>query len=148
MDFPQRPPARGPGRGLRACVQSATPSSTCTQKIMRTPHRPMSTIPAFLVALGLGLVSYYGIEWYQLPKYSESDIDVSAELNLRLDLQRRGPHLQPQGEELERLRRIVRAEVEGEIKQEREKVQTRFAIGLVSLIFGIGQFVFAAMLRR
>ncbi|HEY1077523.1 MAG TPA: hypothetical protein VGE51_12600 [Fontimonas sp.] len=108
----------------------------------------MSTIPAFMVALGLGLIGYYGVEWYQLPRYSQSDIDVSAELNLRLDLQRRGPHLQPQGEELDRLRRTVRAEVEGEIRQEREKIQTRFGIGLVSLIFGIGQFVFAAMLRR
>lgn len=115
---------------------------------MRTPPRPMSTIPAFMIALGLGLIGYYGIEWYQLPKYSPSDIDVSAELNLRLDLQRRGPHLQPQGEELERLRRMVHAEVEGEIRQEQQQVQTRFGIGLVSLIFGIGQFMFAAMLRR
>lgn len=115
---------------------------------MRPTPRPMSTIPAFMVALGLGLIGYYGIEWYQLPKYSEADLAMSTELNLQIDLQRRGPHLQPDAEELQRLRSQVRAEVEGEIRTERKKIQTRFTIGLISLIFGIGQFAAAAALRR
>ncbi len=115
---------------------------------MAIPRRNLSTIPAFLVALGLCLSSYYGMEWYQLPQYSEADIETSTELNLRLDLQRRGPHLQPQGEELERLRRMVRAEIQGEIRHEKEKIQTRFGIGLISLIFGLGQFAAGAALRR
>ncbi len=112
------------------------------------PRRNLSTIPAFLVALGLGLVSYYGVEWYYLPQYSEADIATSTELNLHLDLQRRGPHLQPKGEELERLRKMVRAEIEGEIRRAEEKVQTRFGIGLISLIFGLGQFAAGLALRR
>ncbi len=146
MDFPQaRPPAfRLPARGARTIGNPIKHLQTT----MRTPHRPMSTIPAFMVALGLGLIGYYGVEWYQLPKYSETEIALSAEFNLQFDLQRRGPHLQPQGEDLERLRAQVHAEVVGQIEQERKKVQTRFGIGLVSLIFGIGQFVFATMLRR
>lgn len=108
----------------------------------------MSTIPAFMVALGVGLAGYYGLAWYQLPKYSEMDIAMSSELNLQIDLRRRPPHLQPGPEELQRLREQVRAEVLGEIQQEKEKVQTRFALGLISLIFGIGQFLAGAALRR
>ncbi|SFF42213.1 hypothetical protein SAMN04488120_1043 [Fontimonas thermophila] len=106
------------------------------------PHRPrLTSLPALLLAVGLGLVGYYGVEWYTLPEYSEADIEASVELNLQLDLQRRGPHLQPDAERLELLRKTIRAEVETEIRKEREKVQLRFGVGLIALVLGVGQIV-------
>lgn len=113
------------------------------------PPRPLfNSLPAMILALGVGLVGYYGMEWYQLPEYSEADIDASVELNLQLDLQRRGPHLQPDAEQLERLRNTVRAEVETEIRKERETIELRFGVGLVALVFGLGQGLFQRLIKR
>lgn len=109
-------------------------------------RRSLSTLPAFLIALGLGLCGYYGLEWTRLPQYNESDIAASIEFNLALDLQRRGPHLHPDAEKLEQLRETVRAEVEGEISREREKVQRRFGLGLIALVVGVGHLVAARMI--
>ena len=112
------------------------------------PRRPLSTLPAFLLALGLGLCGYYGMEWWQLPEYSEADIAASVELNLALELQQRGPHLKPNPERLEQLRETLRAEVEGEIRREREKVQLRFGIGLIALVLGAGHLASARLIGR
>ncbi|MFA5941505.1 MAG: hypothetical protein WC809_19325 [Sinimarinibacterium sp.] len=105
-----------------------------------TPRRtPFRALPALLLSIGVGLCGYYGQKWYELPTYSDQDIAASVELNLQLDLQRRGPHLQPDTEGLKRPRETVRAEVEGEIRREREKVQLRLGVGLIALVLGAGQ---------
>lgn len=113
------------------------------------PPRPMfATLTYLAVAIGLGLTAYYGQAWYELEDYSEADIEASTELNLRLDLQRRGPHLQPDAERLPELRAQVRAEVAGEILREREQIQSRFAIGLIALVVGLGNWLSQRLMAR
>jgi len=113
------------------------------------PPRPLFAGLTYLaLAIGLGLTAYYGQAWYELETYSEADIDASTELNLRLDLQRRGPHLQPDEQRLQELREQVRAEVVGEIERERNTIQSRFAIGLIALIVGIGNWLSQWLMTR
>ncbi len=113
------------------------------------PRRPLfASLPSLLLALGVGLCGYYGYAWYQLPVYNETDIAASTELNLQIDLQRRGPNLQPDAEGLDRMREQVRAEVEAEIGRERETIERRFGIGLIALVVGLGHTVFGRMTRR
>ncbi|MES0874615.1 hypothetical protein [Sinimarinibacterium thermocellulolyticum] len=107
---------------------------------MHAPRLPFRSLTALLLSIGLGLTIYYGHEWWRLPEYSDADIDASVELNLHMELQRRGPHLQPDAENLERLRRLIRAEVQAEIRRERETIQRRFGIGLIALVLGLGQY--------
>ncbi|PTU33042.1 hypothetical protein [Stenotrophobium rhamnosiphilum] len=110
-------------------------------------RRPV--LPILLFSAGLGICMYFGQEWYQLPKYSESDIDASTELNLKLDLQNRGPNLQPTSkDELETMRARVRFEITSSIKAERDKITQRFSIGLVALVLGFGQLVMEWLMRR
>ena len=99
-----------------------------------------------LIAAGLGLLAYYGEQWYRLPEWSEAEIEQSVALNLAIDLQRMGPHLRPEGEKLQRLREMVRAEVESEIQRERENLERWLGLGLVLSVLGLGQF--AAARRR
>jgi hypothetical protein len=94
-----------------------------------------------LLAAGLGLCGYYGEQWYRLPQWNEAEIAQSTELNLQFDLQRMGPQLQPTGEKLEALRKIVRAEVEAEIRHDREQVERWLGLGLLLLVLGAGQAV-------
>ncbi|WP_211242752.1 hypothetical protein [Sinimarinibacterium sp. CAU 1509] len=113
------------------------------------PRRPLiNSFPSVLLAVGVGLCGYYGLAWYQLPVYNETDLAASTELNLQIDLQRRGPNLQPDAEGLERMRSQVRAEVEAEINRERETVESRFGIGLIALVVGLGHMVFSRMTQR
>jgi hypothetical protein len=95
-----------------------------------------------LLSAGIGLVGWYGQQWYVLPEWSEGEIEQSVELNLQIDLARRGPHLQPTGERLEALRQAVRAEVEAEIRREREDLERWIGLGFVLLVLGVGQLVF------
>jgi hypothetical protein len=101
---------------------------------------------AFLMfAVGIGLLGYFGEQWYRLPKWSEAEIEQSVELNLAIDLNRMGPHLRPTGEKLERLRGIIRAEVEGEIRREREQLERWMGAGLLLLVLGAGQWAALAL---
>lgn len=110
-------------------------------------RRPV--LPILLFSAGLGLCMYFGQEWYQLPKYSEADIDASTELNLRMDLKHRGPNLQPANkQELEAMRAKVRFEITNSIKAERDKITQRFSIGLVALVLGFGQLMMEWLMRR
>lgn len=116
---------------------------------MHTRTSPLLTsLPALLLAVGVGLCAYYGQAWWTLPSYSEADIAASTELNLQLDLQRRGSHLQPDTAGLERLRAQVREEVEAEIRIERERIERRFGLGLIALVVGLGHTVFARLARK
>jgi hypothetical protein len=105
-------------------------------------------LPTLLIVGGLGLVGYYGLAWYQAPAYTKADIEASTELNLALDLARMGPQLRPQGEKLEKLRAIVRAEVQGDLEREVRSAQQGFAIGLIAMVFGLGNLVFVALSAR
>lgn len=105
-------------------------------------------IPALLIALGIGLAGFYGQQWYQMPQYSQADIDASVELNLLIEMQRRGNHLPSDDDTRQRLRNTLRAEVEGQINQELKKIQMRFGLGLIALVFGVGQMISMRMMRR
>lgn len=112
-------------------------------------RRRVPVLPFMLFAGGLGICMYYGQQWYELPKYSEADIDASTELNLKLDLQHRGPNLQPANkDELDRMRAGVRYEITSSIQAERDKLSQRFGIGLIAFVLGLGQLVMARLMRR
>jgi hypothetical protein len=96
-----------------------------------------------LLAAGLGLTAWFGEQRWRLPDWSEGEIEQSVELNLAIELGRRGPHLRPEGERLEALRATLRAEVEAEIRREREDLERWIGLGLVLIVLGTGQLVFA-----
>ena len=101
---------------------------------------------AILMIAGTSLLVYFGEQWYRLPQWSEAEIEQSVELNLALDLKRLGPHLRPSSEKLEHLRRLVRGEVEGQIKRERHALERWIGAGLLLAVLGLGQWV--AVARR
>lgn len=113
---------------------------------MPPPPTSFRILPALLLSAGIGLCGYYGQKWYELPAYTAQDMAASVELNLQIDLQRRGPHLQPDAEGLRHMREIVKTEVEANIRQEREKVQLRFGVGLIALVLGAGQLLATRLL--
>ena len=94
---------------------------------------------AFLLAtVGLGIAAWYGEQRWRLPAWSEGEIEQSVELNLVVELRQRGPHLQPSAERLDELRATLRAEVEGEIRREREQLERWIGIGLLVAVVGMG----------
>lgn len=101
-----------------------------------------------LVALGVGLLGYFGEQWRRLPAWSEQEIEQSVELNLALDLRHRGPHLQPTGERLEELRRTVRAEVEAEIRRERSGLERWMGVGAILTMLGLVTWLKQALAAR
>jgi len=101
-----------------------------------------------LVAAGIGLVAYHGEQRWRLPEWSTAEIEQSVELNLAIELQRRGPLLQPSGERLDQLRQTLRAEVEADIRRERTGPERWIGIGLLLIVVGLGHGVGAFMLRR
>jgi len=107
--------------------------------------RNPQALPFLLVGIGLGLLGYYGEQWYRLPQWSQDQIEESVELKLAIDLQRMGPHLQPQGARLERLRDMVRTEVEGGIHSQRRTIERWMGLGLILCVLGLGQFVRLAL---
>ena len=114
-----------------------------------THARRRPVLPMLLFSAGLGICMYFGQQWYQLPKFSENDIEASTELNLKMDLQHRGPSLQPANDqELNRMRAEVRYEITSSINAERDKVTRRFSIGLVALVLGLGQLVMGWLMQR
>lgn len=90
-----------------------------------------------LAAAGVGLLAHFGAQWWQLPAWSEAEIEQSVELNLALELQHRGPHLRPEGERLDELRRTLRAEVQGEIRRERRELERWMGVGAILCVLGI-----------
>lgn len=98
-----------------------------------------------LTAIGVGLVAYYGEQLWRLPQWNETEIAQSVELNLAVELQRRGPHLQPTGERLEALRRTLRAEIEAEIRRDRLPLERWIGFGAMLIVFGLGQWLLVAL---
>lgn len=101
----------------------------------------------FLLAGGIGLVGWYGEQWYRLPTWSEAEIEQSVDLNLQLDRQRRGDLLPLEGEKLERMRAMIRAEVLAEIKRDRQEPERWMGLGAVLIVLGLGQLVFSLGVR-
>lgn len=110
--------------------------------------RRIQAFGALLLVSGVGLTAWYGDQWYRLPVWTETEIEQSVEINLAIDLQRMGPALRPEGEKLDRLRQLVRAEVEAEIRHEREQVERWLGLGLICLVFGASQMLLARGLAR
>ena len=103
----------------------------------------------FILSIGLGICLYYGMEWYELPTYTEAEVNQSTELNLQFDLQRLGPLSQPKNkDELELMRAKVRYEITSSIKEQSDKVHLRFSVGLIALIIGFGQLLSSWMIRQ
>lgn len=102
------------------------------------PRPRLHALPIIAVALGLGLGAYYGERWYKLPQYTEQDLQASVELNLAMDLERRGPQLQPVPAEHERLRRQIRQEIDADIARERQGATQGFMAAMLMLLFGGG----------
>ena len=115
-----------------------------TPPLRRNPR----SLPVLILLAGLGIAGYYGLVWYQTPKWSPQEINQSVELNLAMDIARMGPQLKPEGEKLDRLRALVRAEVEADANRELKTAQLRFSVGLVAMVFGIGQLVFVVGMER
>lgn len=114
----------------------------------QTRRRP-PFLPFAMFAGGLAACLYFGQQWYELPAYSPTDIQASAELNLKLDLQQRGPNQPPLSEaEIERMRSGLQQEVASEINAERQHVVQYFGLGLVAVVLGFGQLLMAWLLRR
>lgn len=105
--------------------------------LLRNPN----ALAFLLVAAGLGIAAWYGQLLWNLPSWSEAEIEQSVELNLEIEKQRRGPHLQPSGERLDALRATLRAEVEGEIRRDRQKLERWIGLGLVLVVVGAGQWL-------
>ena len=105
------------------------------------PLRKSRAFAFLMAAVGLGLVAYYGEQRWRLPQWSEAEIAQSVELNLAVELQRRGPHLQPAGERLEALRRTLRAEVEAEIRRDRQQLERWIGFGGLLVVFGLSQWL-------
>ena len=112
--------------------------------LLRNPR----ALAFLLVAVGIGIAGWYGEQRWRLPAWSEAEIEQSVELNLAVELQRRGPLLQPAPERLEQLRRTLRAEVEAEIRREREQPERWIGLGLLLVVLGGGHFVADALRRR
>jgi len=97
-----------------------------------------------LLAVGIGLSGWYGLQWYQLPTYS--DIDASAELNLQLGLQRL--RSTPDAAALARLRAKTRDDVVAHIEHERRQVETGLGAGLIALVAALGNLMLMGLARR
>jgi hypothetical protein len=110
--------------------------------------RDPKTLAFVLIIAGLGLCAWFGEQWYRLPEWSEAEIQQSVDLNLTMDVQRMGPQLAPTGEKLEQLRGIVRAEVEGAIKREREMPLRWVADGLMLIVAGLSNLLFARLAAK
>lgn len=117
---------------------------------MQTPRRTprLIAVPLVLVAVGLWLTMTYGERWYHLPEYSAQDVGASVELNLMMDLQRRGPEQQPEEAEIEQLRTQIRQEIEADLNRERQDVQQHLVAGLIALLLGIGLLLADRLLSR
>jgi hypothetical protein len=112
------------------------------------PRMKLTGFTAAMMMVGVVLTGHYGMAWYELPKYSEDDIAISAMLNVQMDLQRQNLRIPPPAAEVERLRLQVRNEIEADIAKAEREIHTGFAVGLVALILGIGQAILSRRLQR
>ena len=97
---------------------------------------------AFLLAAGgLGLCGYAGLQWYQLPHYSERELDASTNLNLQIDLARQGERDTPDPVQTNKLRTQIRAEIEEQLRIQKGNIFNWLAGGLALLVLAAGQIL-------
>jgi hypothetical protein len=113
---------------------------------MPPQRRPRTAFPFMLLAVGIGLSGYYGLQWSKLPQYSEADIAASTELNMQLELQARNARTDEAG--LERLRQQTRKDLLADIQRQRNEVETGLGAGLIALVLAIGHLVLTTLLNR
>lgn len=111
------------------------------------PARDPRFLAFFMIAGGLGLAGWYGLELWQLPERTPARTDQIVELRMASELQHMGPLLAPQGAKLEQLHRMIRAEVEAEGRIARQTPERWIGIGLVLAVFGAGSFVLSLARR-
>lgn len=105
------------------------------------PKNRRSLFAFMLAAIGGGLLVYGYTLQRQLPSYSESDIASSVELNLTLDLSRLSSAETLPAEQVETLRKTVRAEIEAEIAKDQATVQNWYTAGAVMLVMALSQLL-------
>lgn len=104
----------------------------------------LSAFPAVLFATGLGLLLYFGYQYWRLPQYSAEDIENSVDINLGLE--RRSAISTPA--EAQSARVAVRQEVLAAIEQDRRDALGGVALGLIAFVLACGQLIFSARLGR
>lgn len=102
----------------------------------------------FLIAGGIGLSLWYGLEWWQMPRRTPEQVQEQVEIRLALELQHMGPQLQPTGERLQQLVGMIRAEVEAGEKRQLQEIERWIGLGLVMTVFGASSFVLSLARRR
>lgn len=105
------------------------------------PFRDPRILAFVLIAIGGGLLLWYGPQWYQLPQPGPKDIDDTVDLRLETELKQRGPLLQPNAERLQLLRSTIRAEVQGQLGRERRDLERWMGAGLVLTVLGLGAWL-------
>lgn len=111
----------------------------------RTP--PPGAVGAIVAALGFGVACWYGWDWYQIPRWTEVQIEQSVELNLALDLKRIGAE-PPSPEQAQAMRARIRAELHAEIAKENELPRDYTVAGLIIGLFGLVQMLTRIALAR
>ena len=112
------------------------------------PARDPRFLAFFMIAGGLGLAGWYGLELYQMPERSPAQVDQIVELRLASELQHMGPLLQPSGDKLDRLQQMIRTEVVAEGRIAHQVPERWIGVGLLLAVFGAGSFVVSLARRR
>jgi hypothetical protein len=115
---------------------------------MRSPRvPPPGAVGALIAAIGLGVACWYGWAWYQVPRWSEQEIEGSVELNLALDLSRL-PAGSVAPAEQARMRAQIRREVEAQIAKAADEPRQYTMAGLLITVFGLVQMALRMGLAR
>jgi hypothetical protein len=105
--------------------------------LLRNPR----ALSFLLVALGLGLIAWYGDARWRSPQWSEAQLEEETQLRLAVELHRRGPHLQPDAERLRVLHRTLRAEVDAELQRGRQELERWIGVGALLCVLGGSHFL-------
>lgn len=95
-------------------------------------------VGGLMIAVGLGIALWFGWDWYHAPRWTESEIQASVELNLALDLSRLPEDSINELQKAE-MRNRIRQEVEAEIATETAEPRGFTFAGLIIAVFGLIQ---------
>lgn len=116
--------------------------------MLRKSSAPRYLTPYLLISVGIGLCGWFGLSLYELPVYSEADLDGSIEANLAIDLSRMGTHLRPDAERVSILRESIRAELMAEIHRERQEFQQGLLYGFICVTLGLAYLILSKMSKK
>jgi hypothetical protein len=111
------------------------------------PARDPRILAYFMIAGGLGLAGWYGLELYEMPERTPAQVNEMVELRLALELQHMGPLLQPDATKLGKLQALIRSEVEAHDRLERQAPERWLGIGLVLMVFGASSYILSLARR-